>query len=103
MTDPTPRRHAEDLERQVEVLQGDIATLARLMKEIGESAAGETRDKALAEAADLLDRSRKAVEQGRRRAREKAATIEDYIHDKPVQSTLIALGVGLLVGLMTRR
>jgi len=26
-----------------------------------------------------------------------------YIHDKPVQSTLIARGVGLLVGLMTRR
>mgnify|MGYP006273658089 CR=1 FL=1 len=103
MTDLTSRRSAADLERQVEALQGDIATLARLMKEIGGDAAKETRDKALAEAAQLLERSQAAMDEGRRRARETAATVEDYIHDKPVQSTLIALGIGLLVGLMTRR
>ena len=83
MADPAPRRHAEDRERHVEGLRGEIATLARLMKEIGEGAGGETRDKALAEAAGLLHRSRKAVEEGRRPAREKGATIVDCIHDKP--------------------
>jgi ElaB/YqjD/DUF883 family membrane-anchored ribosome-binding protein len=103
MTETPRRRRTEELEDHLEVLQDDIATLARLMKEIGEGAAGETRDKALAEAAHLLERSRAAVDQGRRQVREKAATVEDYIHDRPVQSTLIALGVGLLVGLMTRR
>lgn len=78
-----PRRHDEDREREVEGLRDDIATLARLVKEIGEGTAGETRDKAPAEAAGLLDRSRKAVEEGRRPAREKGATIVDCIHDKP--------------------
>jgi ElaB/YqjD/DUF883 family membrane-anchored ribosome-binding protein len=103
MTDRPSARGAQDVEDQMRVIRDDIATLARLMTEIGEGKAGETRDKALAEASALLERSRAAVDEGRARARETAATVEDYIHDKPVQSTLIALGVGFLVGLMTRR
>lgn len=103
MKDAPTRCSIEDIDRHVDVLRDDFATLARLMKEIGESTASETRDVALAEARALLERSRSVLEEGRRRGREKAASIEDYIHQKPVQSTLIALGVGILVGLVTRR
>lgn len=104
MTDTRRKdRDTADLEDQFDVLRDDVATLARLLREVGEGKAGEARDAALAEATALLERSRKALDEGRVRARRTAASVEDYIHENPVQSTLIALGVGVLVGLITRR
>ena len=32
-----------------------------------------------------------------------AETVEGHIHDKPVQASVIALGAGLLLGLLLRR
>lgn len=93
----------EDLEQQLHVIREDISTLAALMKEIGESKAGEARDKALAEASDLLERSRKSLDHARTSAMHTKETVEDYIAEKPLQSALIALGVGVLLGWMTRR
>jgi ElaB/YqjD/DUF883 family membrane-anchored ribosome-binding protein len=61
------------------------------------------RDAALAEAEALLDRSRAILDEGRTRAKEATASIEDHIREKPVQSALVALGVGFLVGIITRR
>lgn len=103
LTDNTKRHSADDLERQFEIIRDDITTLTHLLRDIGESKAGETRDAALAEAAELLERSRAAIDDGRLKARQATASVEDYIREKPVQSTLIGLGVGLLVGLVTRR
>lgn len=100
----TTRGHgADELEEQFQVIRDDITKLTKLLQEIGEAKAGETRDKALAEAKDLLEQSRSALDEGRLKARNAAASVEDYINEKPVQSALIALGVGFLVGMMTRR
>jgi ElaB/YqjD/DUF883 family membrane-anchored ribosome-binding protein len=93
----------EDLERQFQTIRDDITTLSRLLREIGEAKAGEKRDTALAEAEALLDRSRAILDEGRIRAREATASIEDHIREKPIQSALVALGIGFLVGIITRR
>ena len=93
----------EDLERQFQTIRDDITTLSRLLREIGEAKAGEKRDAALAEAEALLDRSRAILDKGRVRTREATASIEDHIREKPVQSALVALGIGFLVGIFTRR
>jgi ElaB/YqjD/DUF883 family membrane-anchored ribosome-binding protein len=103
MTSDTGRKGAEDLEDQFQIIRDDITTLARLLREIGESKAGETRDAAMAEATELLERSRAAVDEGRMKARQATASVEDYIKEKPVQAALMALGVGFLIGLVTRR
>jgi len=103
MAASSDRHDAEDIEQQFQVIREDIATLTRLLKEVGESKAGDTRDAALAEATELLEKSRRALEEGRDRARATAAPVEHYINEKPMQSALIALGVGFLVGLMSRR
>jgi ElaB/YqjD/DUF883 family membrane-anchored ribosome-binding protein len=103
MTDETGRRGSDDLERQFQIIRDDITTLTRLLREIGEAKAGETRDSAMAEATELLERSRAALDEGRMKARQATATVEDYIKEKPVQSALMALGVGFLIGLVTRR
>ncbi|MCU4652722.1 hypothetical protein N8I71_07755 [Roseibacterium sp. SDUM158016] len=94
---------SEDLERQFQVIRDDITKLTGLLREIGEAKAGEARDAALAEAAELLERSRATLDEGRLKARQATASVEGYIREKPVQSALIALGVGFFVGLMSRR
>ena len=43
------------------------------------------------------------VNQIRKAATEQASTICDYVKEKPTQSVLIAMGVGLLIGLLIRR
>jgi ElaB/YqjD/DUF883 family membrane-anchored ribosome-binding protein len=96
-------RGKEDLEQQFHVIRDDITTLTKLLKEIGEGKAGETRDKAMAEASELLERSQKSLDEARARAMHTKETVEDYITEKPVQSALIALGVGVVLGWMTRR
>ncbi|MDG4649759.1 hypothetical protein P6F26_15040 [Roseibacterium sp. SDUM158017] len=103
MTDTSRSPGSEDLERQFRVIRDDITRLAALLREIGEAKAGEKRDEALAEAAELLERSRSALDEGRLKARQATASVEGYIREKPMQSALIALGVGFLVGMMTRR
>lgn len=100
-TGRTPGR--EDVERQFQIIQDDITTLTTLLRDIGEEKAGEKRDAALAEAAALLEKSRSTIDEGKRKARQTTASIEDYIHKQPVQSALIALGVGFLFGMITRR
>jgi ElaB/YqjD/DUF883 family membrane-anchored ribosome-binding protein len=103
MTDTSRSPNSDDLERQFQVIRDDITKLTGLLRDIGEAKAGETRDAALAEAAELLERSRSALDEGRLKARQASASVETYIKEKPVQSALIALGVGFLVGMMTRR
>lgn len=103
MTDAQDRPGRDDLERQFQNIRDDITTLGRLLRDIGEAKAGEKRDAALAEAEALLERSRAALDKGRARAGDATVTIEDHIREKPVQSALIALGIGFLVGIITRR
>ena len=103
MSDSKGSSGNHDLEQQFQIIRDDITTLTRLLREIGEAKAGETRDAAMAEAAELLERSRAALDEGRLKARQATASVEEYIKEKPVQSALIALGVGFLIGLVTRR
>lgn len=103
MTDQTARPGPKDVEHQFHIVRDDLATLTRLLREVGEAEAGEKRDAALAEAVALLDKSRSALDEGRARVRQATASIEDHIKEKPVQAALIALGVGFLVGMMSRR
>lgn len=103
MTDQSAGPGRDDVERQFEVLRDDLATLTRLLREVGETEAAERRDAVLAEAATLLDRSRSKLDEGRVRFRQASASIEDQIREKPVQSALIALGLGFLIGMMSRR
>jgi ElaB/YqjD/DUF883 family membrane-anchored ribosome-binding protein len=103
MSETSNKRDREDLEHQFQIIRDDITILSRLLKDIGEAKAGEKRDAALAEAEALLDRSRDVLDEGRLRARQAKVSIEEQIRENPLQSALVALGIGFLVGIMTRR
>lgn len=93
----------EDVDRQFQIIREDITTLSKLLREIGEEKVGEKRDVALAEAAELLEKSKSAIDEGRLKAGAAKISIEDHIREQPMQSALIALGVGFLVGMISRR
>ena len=93
----------EDIEHQIKTIRDDISTLTGLLKDLAESKVGEARKAATDEAEDLLNRSRAAADEATAKAKQAAGSIEDYISEKPVQATLIALLVGILLGSFTRR
>ena len=92
----------EDLEEQLKVIRDDVAKLTGLLKNLAESKTAEARDQAMARAQDVLDTSERAYRSTRARAEAQAESLEAYVADKPLQSTLIALGIGLVLGRMSR-
>ncbi len=94
---------AEDVEAQVRVLKEDVATLTQLLKEIGETKTAEARDAAMARAQEVIDGSARAVHAARAHALETTQSIESRIAEKPLQSTMIALGIGVALGWLSRR
>ena len=51
----------------------------------------------------LRDQATDYYEQGRQRATEMEQSLEQYVHEKPIQSLLIAAGVGMLLGVLWKR
>ncbi len=63
----------------------------------------QVRDVATEKYNQLRDQAGEYYEQGRQRAMEWEQTLEEYVQEKPVQSLLMAAGVGLLLGFFWRR
>lgn len=72
-----PSKPARQIEDQIDEMRGDIARLTALLGDFAEGA---------------QDKAREATE-----------SVESYIKQKPLHAVLIALGVGVLFGLFSRR
>jgi ElaB/YqjD/DUF883 family membrane-anchored ribosome-binding protein len=92
-----------DVDEQIKAIRNDVADLTRLLKELAESKASAAGKAFENEAEDLKHRAQEAAEDVARRARSAASSIEEQILEKPIQSTLIALLVGFLIGSLGRR
>ncbi len=64
---------------------------------------GQVRDAATQQYGQLRDQATDYYEQGRQRATEMEQSLEQYVHEKPIQSLLIAAGVGMLLGVLWKR
>jgi ElaB/YqjD/DUF883 family membrane-anchored ribosome-binding protein len=64
---------------------------------------GQVRDAASEKFNQLREQASEYYEQGRQRAREWEQGLEEYVHEKPLQSLLIAAGIGALIGFLWRR
>ncbi len=69
------------------------------LRELG----GQVREAAKEKYERLSGQAQAYYEQGRETAQEWEKTVEDFVHEKPVQAVLIAAGVGVLVGLLLGR
>ncbi|AJY45821.1 DUF883 family protein [Martelella endophytica] len=92
-----------DIQAQIDQLRGDIANLTKLIGDLGSEKASQAR----ARAEKLRDDATKAGQEAYDRARDEALSMEEDLEDrirmKPLQSILIAAGVGFLAALFTRR
>jgi ElaB/YqjD/DUF883 family membrane-anchored ribosome-binding protein len=90
---------------------GETATqVGQNIREMGSQVrdmAGEkytaARDAATEKYNQLRDQASTYYEQGRERATEWEQSLEQYVHEKPIQAVMIAAGVGVLLGLLWKR
>ena len=79
--DSTRNRDAEDLAQQIDAIRGDLQNLTSTVSRIAGKQLNRAQDKAI----------------------ETASEAEDAIRRNPIQAVAIAAGVGLLLGILTRR
>jgi len=85
---------------------GDPAALAEKATQVGQNIrelGQQTRDVATQKYEQLRGQAEDYYQQGRERAMEWEQSLEQYVHEKPLQSILIAAGVGVLLGLLWKR
>jgi len=85
-----------DISSQIEILRADIATLASTVKSQAKMTANEKVATARKVAADTTDTAKVKYE-------ELTSNAETQIRENPLTSVAIAVGVGLLLGALTRR
>jgi ElaB/YqjD/DUF883 family membrane-anchored ribosome-binding protein len=92
-----------DLQEQLKAIRTDVAHLTDILKGM---ASNRTADagKALHDQADeLIRRGREAADDATQRAKGAVSDIEDQIAEKPIQSAIIALLIGMVIGSFGRR
>jgi ElaB/YqjD/DUF883 family membrane-anchored ribosome-binding protein len=97
------RATTNDVEAQVKQIKEDLSTLTRLLVQVAGHETEHTKDLALAQAADMIDRSKATAVAARQRVEGAAHSLEHYIEEKPVQSAMIALVAGMFIGWLSRR
>jgi ElaB/YqjD/DUF883 family membrane-anchored ribosome-binding protein len=80
-----------------------IRDTARQVKENVSALGSQMRDVASEKFGELKGQAAEYYRQGKIRARAFEEDVVDYIREKPVQSILIAAGVGLVLGVFFRR
>jgi ElaB/YqjD/DUF883 family membrane-anchored ribosome-binding protein len=86
--------------------EGGAASLRDSASQVGENlrnVGSQLRDTATEQYSQLRDQASDYYEQGRQRAMEMEQGLEQYVQEKPIQSLLMAAGVGLLLGILWKR
>lgn len=106
--------HTHDLVRQIDTIRSDIANLAKTLKSVAGEQTEQTQEKLLAATRRLSQESQRiaddlkvsgqaAVDYGTERLMEGYGQLEETVRKHPTTALLIAVGLGYVVGLMSRR
>ena len=113
MAEPNPQEDFAKISADLAVLRGDVArladTLASFAKAEGEAAAEavtsrlkQGKAKAEATAAGLMEEGAAALEEAKHRAQSAGGDLSAAIERNPLGAVCAALGVGFVLGLLTR-
>jgi ElaB/YqjD/DUF883 family membrane-anchored ribosome-binding protein len=102
-TPATPGPDLAELQEQLKTIRADVSALADLLKGAAHSKAAEAGKALHEQADDLVRRGKEMTEGATQRARGAVTSIEEQIVEKPVQSALIALFIGIVIGSLGRR
>ncbi len=102
---PTPSvsQAAHDLRVAAEGKIKDLASQAGMLTEKARESASQFRDITTEKAAHFREIAQEQWTDTRARAREVHSSAEEYVRQNPTKCVLGALGVGFLIGLITRR
>jgi ElaB/YqjD/DUF883 family membrane-anchored ribosome-binding protein len=93
----------DELQEQLKSIRADLSTLADTFKGAAHNKAAEAGRALHEQADDLVRRGKQVTEGATFRARSAVTSIEEQIAEKPVQSALIALLAGIVIGSLGRR
>lgn len=96
-------RTSQDLEADIALLKADIAKLAKQLQATGEHSYGTARRAAAESVGQLRAQGEAAIERMRSSAGDLESQLEESVREKPLTALGIAVGVGFLLALMTRR
>lgn len=94
---------SEEIAAELAALRNDVAALAKSIGGYGKVRAAELRGSAEAATDDLLESSRKALKDLRKQIDELEGELETRVREHPLQTLLIAVGLGFLLSLVIRR
>jgi ElaB/YqjD/DUF883 family membrane-anchored ribosome-binding protein len=80
-------------------IMGQVQQMGENIRDKGQQA----REAATQSYQQLRDQAQDYYQQGREKAQEWEQSLEQYVHEKPLQAVLIAAGVGVILGLLWKR
>lgn len=95
--------HSDEIAAELAALRADVAALAKSIGGYGKARTSELRSSAKATSETLLDSSREAVQDIRKQIDELEGQLETRVREHPLQTLMIALGLGFLISLVIRR
>ena len=93
----------DELAAQVEALRRDVSSIANTLTNLVRSSAEEGRDRLSRQASYYLDEGRRQADEAMAQARAMGEELEARIGRNPLTAVLIALGLGFLIGVISRR
>jgi len=88
---------------QFEVLRRDVAALVEMLGELAGSTAREGRETVERRADEYIRKGRQRADEAVSQARALEEDLEAKITGNPLTAVFIALGLGFLIGMMSRR
>ncbi len=82
---------------------GQLKDSAKEVTENIRNLGGQVKEAATEQYENLRSQATDYYEQSRERAQEWEQSLESYVQEKPIQSILIAAGVGMLLGILWKR
>lgn len=102
-TSKTPEESITDIRADLKALRDDLASLAGSVRDIGARQAGSMADNVRDAVGHAAESVRMTAGEARRQGEIMATEMEAAITRHPLTSVLVALGLGYLVGLISRR
>jgi ElaB/YqjD/DUF883 family membrane-anchored ribosome-binding protein len=105
MTAETPKGKtgSDDLQAQLDALRSEIASLAASLQADGKKMAGAIKDRAEGLTEEAKVRARATLKDIQTETDRIEDKIEAQVREKPLQSVLLAFGLGLVVSVLLRR
>lgn len=100
---PISEPSTSDLSRQVEVLKADIAKLTDTISSLGKQKASETKEELELRAQMLKERGKVALDHAGTEIERLASDAERTVREKPLTALAIAAGIGIVLGMLSRK